>query len=191
MYLESCHWRDCIFINCGTGLSATNYNDYMFNVDGCHFYDNAVGVSTGNGQALIRNSRFFRSTIADVVEPNDSRANSIRRCSSVGSRVLYERESKASTPTSRIPSFQDIYVSGWTNTGHAILSTAVGNNCYDPMIIFDCVFENGPSANPPIKLDRPVQVLHSGNSWTHNGVTNTGAALFANQTANLVSVPVV
>jgi hypothetical protein len=191
MFLESSSFRDCIFINCGTGLSATNYNDYMINVDGCHFYDNAVGVFTGNGQALIRNCRFYRSSTADVVEPNDSRANSIRRCSSVGSRLLYERNSTISTPTSRITSIQDVYVSGWTNTSHAILSPAVGANCYDPLIIFDCVFVNGPSANPPIKLDRMVQVLHSNNSWTHAGVTNTGAALFAGFTDNLQAIPVV
>jgi hypothetical protein len=192
MYLESCHFRDCIFVNCGTALAATNANDYMFNVDGCSFYDNAVGVLTGGGQALIRNSRFYRSTDMDVKELNDSRSNSIRRCSSVGSRMFYERNATTQTiPGSRVTSIQDCYVSGWTNTTQAILSRATGANCWDPMLIFDCVFVNGPSANPPIKLDRPAQVLHSNNSWTHAGTTNTGAALFANFTANLVSIPVV
>jgi hypothetical protein len=190
-YLESSQWRDCIFVNCGTALSATNGNDYMINVDGCWFYDNAVGVYTGAGQALIRNSRFFRSTDMDVKELNDSRSNSIRRCSSVGSRVFYERDAQTITlPSSRVTSIQDCYVSGWTNAGYAILSKATGANCYDPMLVFDCVFVNGPSANPPIKLDRAIQALHSNNSWTHAGTTYTGAQVFANFTANLVAIPV-
>jgi hypothetical protein len=191
MYLESCHFRDCIFVNCGTALAATNSNDYMFNVDGCHFYDNAIGVLTGTGQALIRNTRFYRSSDMDVKELGDSRSNSIRRFSSVGSRMVYERNATTVTiPGSRVTSIQDGYVSGWTNTTQAILSRATGANCWDPMLIMDMVFVNGPSANPPIKLDRAAQVLHSNNSWTHAGTTNTGAAVFANQTANLVEIPV-
>jgi hypothetical protein len=190
-YLESSQWRDCIFVNCGTALSAINSNDYMINVDGCWFYDNAIGVYAATGQALIRNCRFFRSTDMDVKELNHSRSNSIRRCSSVGSRVFYERDAQTITlPSSRITSIQDCYISDWTNTGYAILSKANGANCYDPMLIFDCVFVNGPSINPPIKLDRAVQALHSNNSWTHNSVTYTGAQVFANFTANLVAIPV-
>jgi hypothetical protein len=190
-YLESSQWRNCMFINCGTGLSATNSNDFMFNVDGCWFYDNNVGVLTGTGQALIRNTRFFRSAELDVKETNNSRANSIRRCSSVGSGAFYLRDATTtSVSSSRNTVLQDCYVSGWTNTSYAILSKANGANCWDPMLIFDCVFVNGPSANAPIRLDRAAQVLHSNNSWVRNGSTNTGAAVFAGSTANLVSVPV-
>jgi hypothetical protein len=190
-YLESSQWRNCIFINCGTGLSATNGNDYMFNVDACWFYDNNIGVLTGTGQALIRNTRFFRSAELDVKELNDSRSNSIRRCSSVGSGAFYLRDATtASISGSRNTVLQDCYVSGWTNTSYAIRSTANGANCWDPMLMFDLRFVNGPSATAPIRLDRAVQVLHSNNSWVHNSTTNTGDAVFAGSTANLVSVPV-
>jgi hypothetical protein len=195
MHLESSAYRNCVFINAGNALVVWRSNDFMINVDGCLFYDNTVGVYTRLGQALIRNCRFFRSSELDIKEDETGPNQSIRRCSSVGSGAFYLRNAAELTrPRGRNITIQDVYVSGWTNTGWAIRSTAVNAQSYDPMLIFDAVFVNGPSATPPILLNRPVQALHSNNSWTHNGVTKTGADLFNSTdgfTTNLVAIPVI
>ncbi len=65
-------------------------------------------------------------------------------------------------------------MSGWTNPDGAI---RVGT----PTLIFDCVFTNAPSANPPIPLNGQ-SVVHSNNR------TSTGA-LFGGSTQNVVEVP--
>jgi hypothetical protein len=193
MHLESSAYRNCIFINAGTGLVVWRSNDFMINVDGCLFYDNSVGVYTRLGQALVRNCRFFRSSELDIKEDETGPNQSIRRCSSVGSRAFYQRNAGELTrPRGRNATIQDVYISGWTNTdGWAIRSTAVNAQTYNPMLIFDAVFTGGPAATAPILLDRPVQALHSNISWTYSGVTKTGADLFRGQTTNLVAIPVV
>jgi uncharacterized repeat protein (TIGR02543 family) len=189
-YLESSSYRNCIFINCGKGLALMQSNDYIFNVDDCHFYDNGVGVYMHQGEAFIRNCRFFRSREFDIQNDNDAPNSSVRRCSSVGSHAFYKRRATtASISRCQNVTIQDCYISGWTNTAYAIQSTANGANSYDPMLIFDCVFTNGPSTTPPIRLDRPVQVVHSNNKWIMGAEVRTGAQLFAGQLGNLQEIP--
>lgn len=193
MHLESSSYRNCVFINAGNALVVWRSNDFMIHVDGCLFYDNTVGVYTRQGQALVRNCRFFRSSELDIKEDEVGPNQSIRRCSSVGSRAFYQRNAGELTrPRGRNATIQDVYIADWTNpAGWAIRSTAVNAQTYNPMLIFDAVFTGGPSNTAPILLDRPVQALHCNNSWTYGGVTKTGADLFSNFTANLVAIPVV
>jgi hypothetical protein len=189
-YLESSSYRNCIFINCGKGLSLMQANDYIFNVDDCHFYDNGVGIYMFQGEAFIRNCRFFRSSQFDIMNDNDAPNSSIRRCSSVGSGAFYRRRATtASISRCQNYTIQDCHISGWTNTAYAIQSTANGANSWDPMLIFDCTFVNGPSTNPPIRLDRAVQVVHSNNKWTVGGQLRTGAQVFGGNVANLQEIP--
>ncbi|MFM7205710.1 MAG: InlB B-repeat-containing protein, partial [Planctomycetaceae bacterium] len=189
-YLESSSYRNCIFINCGTGLAVMQANDYMINVEGCHFYDNGIGVYAGNGEFLIRNSRFFRSSQFDIMNDNSAPSSSIRRVSSVGSNAFYRRRGTTiSVSNDQTATLQDCYVADWKNTSFAIQNMAQGATGWDPILIFDCTFENAPSTNPPIRLDRAAQVVHSNNTWTVGGEVRTGAQLFAGQVANLQAIP--
>ena len=189
-YLESSSYRNCIFINCGTGLTVMQANDYMINVEGCHFYDNGIGVYANNGEFLIRNSRFFRSSQFDIMNDNSAPNSSIRRVSSVGSNAFYRRRgTTVSISSDQQATLQDCYVADWKNTSFAIQNMAQGATGWDPILIFDCTFENAPSSNPPIRLDRAAQVVHSNNTWTVGGQARTGAQLFAGQIANLQAVP--
>ncbi|MBM4011557.1 MAG: hypothetical protein FJ286_09280 [Planctomycetes bacterium] len=189
-YLESSSYRNCIFINCGTGLAVMQANDYMINVEGCHFYDNGIGVYAGNGEFLIRNSRFFRSSQFDIMNDNSAPSSSIRRVSSVGSNAFYRRRGTTiSVSNDQTATLQDCYVADWKNTSFAIQNMAQGATGWDPILIFDCTFENAPTTNPPIRLDRAAQVVHSNNTWTVGGEVRTGAQLFAGQVANLQAIP--
>ena len=189
-YLESSSYRNCIFINCGTGLAVMQSNDFMINVEGCHFYDNGIGVYANNGEFLIRNSRFYRSSQFDIMNDNSAPNSSIRRVSSVGSNAFYRRRgTTVSVSNDQQATLQDCYVADWKNTSFAIQNMAQGATGWDPILIFDCTFENAPSTNPPIRLDRAAQVVHSNNTWTVGGQVRTGAQLFAGQVANLQAVP--
>jgi len=190
-HLESSHYYKCIFINAGTALPVTRSNDFMITVDGCQFYDNNIGVLYRNGSATIRNSVFIRSSECDIKEDAHAPNSSIRRCSSINSAMFYQRSASTATrPRSRNINIQDCYISGWTNTTGAIRSVQLGANAFDPMLIFDCVFVNGPSStSQPIRLDRPVQALHSNNKWIVDTETRTGAQLFTGNTTNIREIP--
>ena len=183
-HIESSVYKSCIFINNGTGLNIPQYNDYLIKVQNCKFYDNNIGIAINNGQAAIRYCRFFRSKTIDINMTGGAPTTSVRLCSSVGSGAFFQR-SIPTTNQSRCRNYtiQDCYVSGWKNTSFAIRSGAPNPaNSWDPMLIFDCTFVNGPSSNPPIKLEHPVQVLHSNNKWQINGQVKIGAELFTNTT---------
>ena len=53
--------------SCG-GIAILYFNDYDNTIDGCHFSDNSRGIVTDKmANVYVRNSRFERSTIADIV----------------------------------------------------------------------------------------------------------------------------
>jgi hypothetical protein len=168
-YIESSEWRNCLFINNGKGLAFWHYNDYIFTIDGCEFHDNGYGIWTRRGNSYVRNSHFQRSTQADIANPSALHGCSVRRCTSVGSRAFLHDSGFEMT-------VQDCHVSGWTNPDGAVICGG------SPMLIFDCVFTNAPSANPPIRLNSSKSVVHSNNR------TST-SALFGGRTEHVVEVP--
>jgi hypothetical protein len=167
-YLDSSQWRNCLFINCGKGLSVANFNDYNWTIDGCNFYDCGYGIWNRNGNFYARNCHFQRSKQADIGDISGIHGSSARRCTSVGSRSFLEHSGSA------MFTVQDCHVSGWTNPDGAI---RVGS----PTLIFDCVFTNAPSANPPVPLN--------GQSGVHSDNRTSTAALFGGDTTNMVEVP--
>lgn len=171
-YLEGSQWKNCLFINCGYGLTFWQFNDYVFTIDGCEFHDNGYGVWGDRGQFYVRNSHFHRSKNADIHNNNSTHGCSARRCTSLGSRVFYSAPGGGPIFT-----IQDCHVSGWTNPDGAIISGNAAN-----MLIFDCVFTNAPSANPPIRLNRPKPVVHSNN-------TTSTAQLFGESTEHVIEIP--
>jgi uncharacterized repeat protein (TIGR02543 family) len=162
-YLEGSTWNNCLFINCGKGLVLWDANDYVITIDGCEFYDNEYGIYSDRGSYYVRNCHFERSTQADIVSNNDTQGSSSRRVTSVGSRAFYERAGSVGGPQFTM---QDCHISGWTNTSYAIKTTSGARN---PMLIFDCSFDDAPSSNPPVKLDGATVVVHSNNVWTTGG----------------------
>jgi hypothetical protein len=169
-YLETPKWSNCLFVNCGKGLAIWHYNDYLYDIDGCSFYDCGYGIWCRNGNFYARNCHFERSRQADVANPGAIHGCSVRRCTSVGSRAFL-------MDSGNIITVQDCHVSGWTDPNGAVISSGSM-----PMLIFDCVFTNAPSANPPIRLDRAKSVVHSNNR------TGTGS-LFGGSLQHVVEVP--
>jgi hypothetical protein len=168
-YLDSSEWRNCLFINCGKGLAIWRYNDFNWTIDGCNFYDCGYGIWNRNGNFYARNCHFERSKQVDIIDVGGIHGNSARRCTSVGSRAFLEHKGSGSIFT-----IQDCHVSGWTNPDFAI---RVGT----PTLIFDCVFTNAPSANPPIPLN--------GQSVVHSNNKTSTSALFGGTTTNVIEVP--
>jgi hypothetical protein len=175
-YLEGSEWRNCLFVNCGKALAFWQSNDYVFTIDGCEFLDNDYGIWSERGQWYVRNSHFQRSRQADLRNNNDIHGCSARRCTSVDSRAFYERAGTVGGPFFTI---QDCHVSGWTNPDYAIHSS---NKEGASMLIFDSIFTNAPSENPPILLGGPTPVVHSNNSAST-------PALFGGSTEHVQEVP--
>jgi hypothetical protein len=180
-YVESSEWNNCVFVNCGNGLAiyssfggGRNHLDWCNNIDGCEFWDNDYGVFSNEGDFFLRNSHFRRSRIADISKPDAGNRNgiSIRRVTSVGSRMLYDCPNLGSPVV-----FQDVHVSDWTNPDGAI---RYGSS--HPLVIFDSSFTNAPSAGAPVRLLNSTSVVSSGNA------TST-PALFAGQTARVQEIP--
>ena len=169
-YLDGSEWRNCLFVNCHKGLAVWHYNDYNWTIDGCNFYDCDYGIWCRHGNVYVRNCHFERSKEADIALLGALHGCSVRRCTSVGSRLFLLAHGWETT-------LQDCHVSGWTNpTGVIICGRA-------PMLIFDCVFTNPPSTNPPINLDKNgTPVVHSNNK------TST-PELFSGNTNYVLEIP--
>lgn len=175
-YLESSEWRNCLFINCGKGLwisSGKNAGHFIWTVDGCEFHDNGYGLSSDAGNFYARNCHFERSGQVDISVSVSHPANSVRRCTSIDSRAFIQFGNSPTTRSDLPLTIQDCHVSGWTNP-----DWAVRKNWSGPLLIFDCVFTDAPSASPPVSLGVPLPVVHSNNQ------TST-AQLFGGETQYL------
>jgi hypothetical protein len=170
-YMEGSEWRNCMFINCGKGWAIWGFNDLVMTINGCEFHDCGYGIWMERGSFYARNSHFERSKQADIWINNDNVGCSVRRCTSVGSHAFFHSVGAVVT------TIQDCHVSGWTNPDGAIY-----NRGRSPLLIFDTVFTDAPSANPPIRLDRPQSVVYSNN-------TTSTREFFGGSTEHVVEVP--
>ncbi|HEY3378553.1 MAG TPA: glycosyl hydrolase family 28-related protein, partial [Armatimonadota bacterium] len=158
-----------------TGASYLQFNAYDNTFSGCEFQDNAYGVYCYAGNWYIRNCHFERSTTSDVYMVN-AHSNSLRRCTSVGSKqFFYQSGSTWMTPIC----IQDCRVDGWAETTNGAIQLGVGG----PDTIFDCVFTNPPNTNPPIKLSNSSLITQS--VITSNNVS-TGTSSVINSYAYAV-----
>ena len=158
------------FPGCG-GIAILNFNDYDNTFDGCHFSDNSYGITTDKmANVYVRNSRFERSTVADIVLA-PSAGNSVRRCVSVGSRVFVTSpHHTASNPAT----IQDCRVYNWTGLA------AVTYNLRGPLTLLDNQFVGAASKGGGVAVD--------GTPWPQTnqvvmaaGNTVNGAAVGAHQ----------
>ncbi len=128
---------NCLFVNCGRGVSLGDFNDYDCVIEGSEFRDCDYGVWTFKGNFYCRDSHFERSREADF-RIESEHTSTIRRCTSTGSnRFLIQRSPHCGTV------IQDCRVADWKAADGAILQNIV------PAMIFDSVFSG---AGPVIRF---------------------------------------
>jgi hypothetical protein len=148
-------YANCLFVNCESGLTLMQFNDYNHTLSGCEFRDCGVGVnSTGGANFYVRDSHFARSRIMDV-RVRGEHGMSVRRCTSVGSRRFLEEATIAPLTV------QDCQIASWTSPAGAI-QLASG-----PVVLFDCAFMNPTTRHPPVTAANGQHVILSNN--TSNG----------------------
>ena len=82
---------NCLFRNCGNGVSFCNFNDYDNTFDGCQFEDCGVGVNSVKGNFYLRASRFFAVGIVTY-------SNSLRRTPAHCDSARHRAPSVSSVP---------------------------------------------------------------------------------------------
>lgn len=171
---------NCLFDNCGEGVSLLNFNDYDNIFDGCEFTRCGIGVHAIRGNWQIRGSRFLGSRISDVKQVDISHGSSLRFCVSKGSRRFLETCNNSNAMSMQI---QGCRIEGWTAPDGAI---SIGHP--GPITMFDCVFANPPNSGPPVALtkshDIPQSLIVSENA------VQGGATLFlAGKHTSVVAIP--
>ena len=142
-------FRNCLFRQCGNGISFLNFNDYDNTFDACHFEACGVGLNSVNGNFYVRGCRFERNTECDAQQLSPSHASSLRFCTSQGSKRFF-RVMRWGHLAMKI---QDCVVDGWTAPDGAIQLGHRG-----PTTLFDCIFTNPPDAAPPVCLNNPKEL---------------------------------
>ncbi|MEI6424880.1 MAG: glycosyl hydrolase family 28-related protein, partial [Lentisphaerota bacterium] len=145
-------FENCLFEHCETGVNIGEYNDYDNCFASCEFRDCAQGIVVNYGNAYIRDCHFERSTVRDILS-NGSHSASIRRCTSLDSRLFLEY-SEATSPLT----LQDCRIDGWYDRRGAILLNGA------PVVMFDCVFGNPSTMLLPEELRErfpiwPVKII--------------------------------
>ncbi len=140
-------YRYCLFVNCGTALGFLTFNDYNNTIDHCEFENCGTGVFANHGNFYARNSHFENSSQADFFIGAEHGC-SIRRCTSTGS-MQFVFENGTIAPVT----LQDCQIANWTSPSTAASLSGT------PVLVFDCVFTNGPSNSIPIKARSSSQML--------------------------------
>lgn len=157
--------ENCLFVNCDRGVAMLQFNDYNFSIYGCEFQQCGTGVYCGKGANFyVRDSHFVGSKVTDISLAPEH-ACSVRRTTSVGSRMFLVQGSLAPL------TIQDCQVSGWTNPAGAISLN------YGPTLIFDCVFTKPPSRQQPIVVANNQHIILSNvRSFDTDGLVKPGAS---------------
>ena len=157
-------FENCLFEGCGEGISYTEFNDYDNTVDGCEFRNCGVGVRDLHGNSYIRNCHFEGSTDCDL-KIHSEHGSSIRRCTSVGSRLFLNFTAYVAPLT-----IEQCHVARWQNPDGPI---QFGGNIA-PVILFDTTFSSPPNANPLLPV--PGHLVLSGNQVKGGGELLRGKA---------------
>lgn len=137
---------NCLFSNCTNGLDVgcEEANDYQWCIEGCEFENCGTAVNCVQyGMTTIFDCHFQGSTVADI-STNPSLAQSVRCCTSEGSKQFYVIPQSVAFGPQKI---EDCRIDRWTSTVSAI---DLGN-C-GPTLVADCVFTNPPGSAPPIRI---------------------------------------
>ncbi len=143
--------KNCLFEDCNRGVALLDFNDYDFTVAGCEFRDCGTGMYGGKGcNFYVRDGHFERSKASDI-RTGAEHGCSVRRCTSVGSRLFIEHNCIAPLTV------QDCRVSGWTSAAGAVTLN------WGPVLLFDCFFNDPPSRHAPIIIGGNQRVVVSSN----------------------------
>lgn len=148
---------NCLFENCGRGISLGDFNDYDCVIEGCEFRKCGYGIWTFKGNFYCRDTHFENSRISDVLYESEH-TSTLRRCTSTGSKqFLIARTPHCATV------LQDCHVSGWTG------EAAISQNIL-PMLMFDCTFTGRGRNSTVIRFRRTdTENLVSCNNLANSG----------------------
>jgi len=124
--------EDCLFQECGVGVSFTQFNDYNITFDGCEFRDCGIGILCRHGSFIARNCHFEASREADIVS-HPEHGCTVRRCTSLGSRLFLRHANSVAVIT-----VEGCSVAGWTDPAGAVSLSGA------PVMMFDCAFADPP-----------------------------------------------
>jgi len=123
-------FENCLFDNCGTGVSFQQFNDYNFTFDGCEFRRCGTGILSSHGNFFARNCHFERSTRADI-RSYCEHGSTVRRCTSLGSNRFIEHSNVVSPLV-----VEGCTIRNWRDPAGAILVNGA------PVMLFDNTFIN-------------------------------------------------
>ena len=170
-------YDNCLFRKARVGIFIPQQNDYIHSITGCSFYEMAIGVQVGQGQAFVRNSHFEGSTDTDIYVGGSTHAQSVRRCTSLNSRMFVRLNNSPSWPNNLPVTIQDCVVEGWKNIDGAVIGHFRG-----PTTMFDVTFKRPPAgARQTIWLANTASYKQT---LIHSNVTTEGTQPLINAGAN-------
>ena len=171
--LAETEFKNCLFEDCGKGVSFVSFNDYNFTFDGCEFRRCGIAIHCIHGNFYARNTHFEGSREVDIHSAPEH-GSSVRRCTSVGSRAFVRHANSVSPLT-----IQDCQVAGWTNPRGAIQLHGA------PVVLFDSTFSGGPAGKSPVWIGRVGQRL----IVSENQVTGVPDVIQPGHKGRVYSVP--
>ncbi len=157
--------RNCLFRNCDRGAALLQFNDYDFTLAGCQFEDCGTALYGSRGcNFYVRDCAFRRSRAVDVLVGAEHGC-SVRRSTSMGSRMFVQHDCIAPL------TIEGCRVDGWTNPDAAVTLN------WGPVLIFDTAFTHPPGRKPPVQPGNGQRIVLSAveSSGTDDIVQSTGA----------------
>jgi hypothetical protein len=157
---------NCLFVNCGRGVSLGDFNDYDCVIEGSEFRDCGIGVFTFKGNFYCRDTHFERSRESDFKFQSEHKST-VRRCTSLNSERFLIQEGPINSTV-----IQDCRISGWKAKDAAILQNSM------PMLMFDTVFNGYGSTSPgisfyPSETEKLVSTNEKEKLVSGNGLENS------------------
>ena len=118
---------NCLFENCGRGVSLADFNDYDCVIEGCEFRKCAYGIWTFKGNFYCRDTHFEGNREYDVFYESEH-TSTLRRCTSSGSKQFLRAQAPHCSTV-----LQDCHVASWYG------ACAISQNIM-PVLMFDCSF---------------------------------------------------
>ena len=110
-------FENCIFENCGKGVSFVSFNDYNYTFEGCLFRKNKYGVFGEHCNFYVRECNFEQNEVDIHARPEHM--SSVRRSVSVGSGIFLDFNNSVSPMT-----VENCYVTDWKK--NAIITNMKG-----------------------------------------------------------------
>lgn len=149
-------YENCLFENCGIGISLNTFNDYDHGVHACLFRNCDYGIKVFRGNTYVYDSWFENSAKADL-DLDCEHGTSVRRCTSLRSRMFIDHKGIGELVV------DNCQVSGWKSLEGAIITRrrpGSESNIVSPVLVFDTVFTNPPNRDAPIRVKPAKRQRH-------------------------------